>query len=198
MRPISGSLRYAYTAAAAKLRSENKKVTIRSLSDEMGEAFKAVQRYIYRNEDVAREIGVEVEHIKHGVLDYTGAILSIPADVRPTLRRIASALGIDYSSVGKFLKAHPELRALHPRFELADTVTEEKEAEEIEEEVPVMSTWSDLYVVVWSERSGRYVGQVVNREQYLECWEKKLLKHLNEGLEKPPHLPTPEQVAEMD
>ncbi|HUO50653.1 MAG TPA: hypothetical protein VMU25_03795 [Candidatus Paceibacterota bacterium] len=200
MRPKSGALRYAYVAAAAKLQLEQKDVTIRSLAEEMGEDFKAAQRYLYRNEDVAKEIGLTLEHTKHDELDYTAAILNIPVNVRPTNRRLGSALGVCHSSVAKFLKEHPELKRLHPRFECGDILEEveaESEPENLEED-SVMRTWRDLYVIVWHERSGRYVGEVANRTQYLTYWEKGLLKHLHEGLPMPSHLPTPEEVVNMD
>jgi len=61
-----------------------------------------------------------------------------------------------------------------------------------------MRTWRDLSVDVWHERSGRYVGMVVGREEYLAYWQQGLLKHLHAKLPKPKHLPTPKEVEKMD
>ena len=193
MRPTCNALRYAYRAAAARVKSKEKEVTIRALADELEVSFKTAQRYLYRNQEVAQEVGLEVEHVKHGLSDYTTAILSIPSQLRPTCRRISALLRIDQTSVGRFIKRHPELRALHPRFETLHC------ADASNEEVGtfVRRRWIDLYVSVWHELTGRYVGIGVTRDQYLDYWANNLLKHQREGLPKPRHLPAPEEVELM-
>ncbi len=117
MRPKSPVLRYAIRAAKAKLEAGGHKITIRSLADEMEANFKTVQRLLYRDRELAAEIGVELEHVRHDTAAYAAAIVSISSYRRPTARRIAKILGVDHSSVVRFIKAHPELKMLHPRFD---------------------------------------------------------------------------------
>lgn len=144
MRPKNPLLRYAFRAAKAHLKLEDKKITIGSLAVEMGANFKTVQRFLYRDQAMALEIGVELEHIKHDLGEYTNAIVKIPSNERPTARRIGALLGLDHSSVSRFLKAHPELRALHPRF---DPVTQEPAAEP-EKSGTIGLRWRDLGISV--------------------------------------------------
>ena len=198
MRPKCQVLRYAFRAAKASLDAKNEKTTIRTLAGEMTANFKSVQHYLYRNRDLATEIGVELEYAMHDVGQYADAIVDMPANQRPTQRRIAAALGIDHSSVSKFMKKHPELRALHPRF---DNLRGNGKAVEIEiasATTPAKpNRWRDLGVAIWHENVGRYVGVCATREEYLDYWEKGLLKHQCEGKPKPEHLPTPEEVSRM-
>lgn len=207
MRPKSPVLRYAFRAAKARLDEREEKVTVRSLAVEMGANFKTVQRFLYRDTELAAEIGVELVFTKHGLEEYAAAITGIPVDRRPTTRRIAEVLGLDHSAVARFIKAHPELRALHPRFE--------SESEDDEPEVqidvdpdplpaaspPIVSAeprrWRDIAVNVWSESTGRFVGQNASRAQYLNYWAKGVLKHQMQKQPKPEYLPTPEEVEAM-
>lgn len=110
------TLRYAYRAAAAQVRSEGKKVTMRALADEIGTSFSAVQSFLHRNEALKNEIGLEIEHYTHSVQEYAEAIRSIPPNVRPSHRLIGAAVNVVPSCVGRFLQNHPELKSLHPRF----------------------------------------------------------------------------------
>lgn len=198
MRPKCQVLRYAFRAAKVSLDSKGKKITIRTLADEMTAKFKSVQHYLYRNRDLATEIGVQLAHPMHDVGQYADAIVSMPAGVRPTHRRIASVLGLDRTSVTRFMKEHPELRALHPRF---DKLRSNGKATDLEIKADLPPTkavrWRDLGVAVWHEKAGRYVGVCATRSEYLDYWSKGLLKHQCEGKPKPEYLPTPEEVFQM-
>ena len=70
MGPKNPVLRYAFWAAAAKLRLEKKKVTVSSLASEMGAKFASVQTFLYRDKALAEEIGVELEHNVNGLGAY--------------------------------------------------------------------------------------------------------------------------------
>lgn len=190
MRPKSPVLRYAFRAAAAKLRSRREDVTVNTLAAEMAANFKTVQRFLYRDKELASEIGVQLECVMHGVGEYAEVIVNIPSNRRPTVRRIASALGLDHSSVVRFVKAHPELEALHPRFE-----TWRAEPESFI--TPEVRRWRDLGVAIWDHDLRRFVGVSASRAEYLNYWEKGLLKHQFENKPKPKHLPKPEEVEYM-
>lgn len=197
MRPKCQVLRYAFRAAGAKLKRKRIKITIGSLAEEMDANFKSVQHYLYRNRDLARELGVELEYTMHDVGQYADAIVRMPANQRPTHRRIAIVLRIDHSSVSKFMKTHPELRDLHPRFDKLRANGHAVEAEANSTPVNEVKRWRDLGIAVWHENAGRYVGVCVSREEYLDYWRKGLLKHQCEGKPKPEYLPTPDEVSRM-
>ncbi|MES2203466.1 MAG: hypothetical protein V4474_04045 [Patescibacteria group bacterium] len=157
--------------------------------------FKTVQRFLYRDQDLAAEIGVEIVNVHHDLGEYADAIVNIPSNQRPTSRRIGAVLGLDHSAVVRFLKAHPELRSLHPRF---DKLRRKPDTHDEEVEPPkVVRRWRDLGVAVWHENAGRYVGACASRQEYLDYWKKGLLKHQCEEQPKPEHLPTPEEVEGM-
>lgn len=196
MRPNDAVLRYAFRSAAVKLKLSKRTVTVNSLAEEMRARFKTVQRFLYRDRELAEEIGVEPERIMHGLGEYAEVIVSIPSGVRPTARRIAAVLKLDHSSVVRFVKAHPELYALHPRFEPWSN-----RHVAVQEQTPpapiIRQRWRDLGIAVWHESAGRFVGVCATRDEYLNYWNKGLLKHQQEGRSKPEHLPTPEQVRHM-
>lgn len=201
------AIRYAYRTASAKIKSEGKSVTIRTIANEIGIGFKTAQSFLYRDHEFAREIGLELEYVTHDVAEYINAIRSIDSQVRPTCRHIAQILGLEHSSVARFLKKHPEVRLVHPHFgpskkrgptvgtravkkpEHVQVAPIPKQSAALEvqksvvvEEVPVpesrpVGPWRDMYVTVWDESICRYAGALLTRSQYLDYWRRGLLEH---------------------
>lgn len=192
MRPKSPALRYAFRAAAAALKAKEEKVTVGSLAKEMDANFKTVQRLLYRDRELADELGVELVFGKHTLGQYAQAILDIPSNQRPTARKLSERLGVHHSSVIRFVHAHPELYALHPRFETWRAIPDAPP-----ESIASPRRWRDLGVAVWHENACRYVGVCASKAEYLDYWAKGMLKHQMEKLPKPEHLPTPDEVAQM-
>jgi len=206
-RKTCTAIRYAYRIASAKVKSDGKAVTIRTIANEIGIGFKTAQSFLYREHEFAREIGLELEYVTHDVAEYINAIRSIDSQVRPTCRHIAQILGLEHSSVARFLKKHPEVRLAHPHFGIEkrrkpagaasavkkpahvktppipkQPVVPEVQKPAVVEEVsePVsrsVGPWRDLYVSVWDESICRYAGVLLNRSQYLDYWKRGLLEH---------------------
>jgi len=110
MKTFNKALRERYQVAALALRERGEKVTRRSLSTELKLEFDAVRTYLNRNVAFAKELNVfSYEHNDEG--DYRAAVSDLKGEeTKVTHAKIAIKLGLDRTTVTRYLTFHPEVR----------------------------------------------------------------------------------------
>jgi hypothetical protein len=198
MRPRDTALRQCYQAAAEELRALNEPVTPRTLSTHLPKEYDAVRTFFNRNRDLAENIGVKINS-HHSEKEYFAARERLlNAGAKPTARVIASELGVDHSSVCRFFK-----RWTIPTQEKKSKKQMVKSPPLVQAEPPI-ATWlaavrltRELTVQHFDPSVLRVVLNKVSPAEYIQLWDKRHLLFQVEGLPKPDHLPTREEMSKF-
>jgi hypothetical protein len=184
------------------------------MAAELALEYQAVRTFLRRNKSFADSLGVKFQaHINKE--DYETAITTLTQrKAKLTHQNIALELGRDRGTVTRYFGRHAELHTapLVPRARpvpqelpepTACETAQASEVAEVEAAVPPASaplrwrTDKELFVSCWDERCGRLVSKSASLVEYIQLWDKGLLKFQQEGAPQPDHLPSREQARKL-
>lgn len=177
MRPLDMSLRERYATSATALQTDPEvKINKRALAGKLGLGYQTVRTFLFRNPDLLEDLGVK-HRTQKTVEDYAAAVQRVAQKgAKRTHINLARELGIDRTSVTRFLDAHPEIRVL------LKTATFRK------------MVWHDVTVQHFDESVQRIVLNKVSRIEYARLWKAEKLEFQVKGIPKPEYLPSLEEV----